>query len=402
MPTSDPFPAEDPLLATDLAVITGNPAVPTMLETVCLAAGVRFAAIGRVTDKHWTMCSVKDQLDLGLAPGDQLVVESTLCHQVRTCATEIIVNDIRQHEVYRDHQIPRRYGFRSYLSMPIRRPDGTFFGTLCAFDPEPRNLDDQSILQMVRLFAKLIGDTLHTEDQMRLMRHELDQERRMAQVQEEFMAILAHDLRNPANAIRAGLRMLARRNADPETASLISLMDAAAQRMTDLVANLLDHARNRLSDGIVLDRTRDGSLAEALQQVIAEFRTISWGQEIRARIDLPGPIDCDRARLAQMLSNLIGNAITHGAPGRPIGVVARTSDGMLVLTVENEGRPIPPDQIPGLFKPFKKTGDHPSQKGLGLGLYIAAEIAAAHGGRMQVASDADRTIFTFTMPLDAA
>ena len=404
MPTSELSRGQDPFLAEELAVIQNNPAVPTMLETVCLAAGVRFAAIGRVTDQRWTMCSVKDQLGFGLGPGDELDVGSTLCHVVRTCAVEIVINDVAQHETYRDHPTPRQYGFQSYLSVPIRRPDGSFFGTLCAFDPEPRNLDDQSILQMVRLFAKLIGDTLHTEDQMRQMRVELDQERHMAQVQEEFMAILAHDLGNPANAIRSGLRMLGRRNGDPEAASLISLIDAAAQRMTDLIANLLDHARNRLGDGIVLNRSLDGSLAEALQQVVAEFRTISWGQEIRADIDLPDPIHCDRARLAQLLSNLIGNAITHGTQGRPIDVSARVMDGRLVMAVGNEGRPIPPDRIPGLFKPFKTTTDHLGQQGLGLGLglYIASEIATAHGGRMQVASDEVRTVFTFTMPLTPA
>ena len=382
----------------DIVAIQNNTSVPTMLETVCLATGLRFAAIARVNEQRWITCSTIDYLDFGLTPGDELVVESTLCHEVRQLATEIIINDAECDEVYCDHRTPQQYGFRSYLSIPILRPDGSFFGTLCALDPEPNRLDDLRILKMVRLFAKIIGDGLQVEEKLQEAQAELATARHLSGMQEQFIAILAHDLRNPISAILSRMRILARTQDEPETAELIGLMSASAQRMADLVNNLMDHARNRLGDGIVLNRIDDGNLREALEQIVSEFRTMAPDRQVELSIDIPGPVHCDRARVAQLLSNLLGNAVSHGAQERPIHVAAQVTNGVFRLQVANEGHPIPKEKIPGLFTAFSRVGNGPEQEGLGLGLYIASEIAKAHGGGMDATSDIKRTVFTFEMP----
>lgn len=371
--------------------------VPTMLETVCLATGLRFAAIARVNEQRWITCSAVDYMDFGLKPGDELDVETTLCQEVRDHADEIVISDVQCDQVYRDHQTPRIYGFRSYLSIPILRSDGTFFGTLCALDPEPNRLDDPRVLKMVRLFAKLVGDSLQVSRRLQEAQQELVSERHLAEVQEQFMAILAHDLRNPVAAMRAGLRMLGR-SAVPEQRETITLLDATARRMADLVTNLMDHARNRLADGIVLDRSPMADLEEMLNLIVSEFRAVAPSHEIRAEIDIPQPVDCDRARIAQLLSNLLGNALAHGAQDRPVHVSARVAGGTFTLQVTNEGEAIPEDRIPSLFIPFRKGSDTSRREGLGLGLYIAAEIAKAHGGKVTVVSDEKATVFTFEMP----
>lgn len=370
-----------------------------MLEAVCTATGMRFAAVARVTQERWIACSVADRLEFGLKPGDELVLESTLCHVVREFSSEVVIDDVLNDPLYRHHPTPKEYGFRSYLSVPILRPDGAIFGTLCALDPEPNRLKAGSAMDMVRLFAKLIGDALGVEDQLVDAKRALQHERHLSNVQEEFMAILAHDLRNPVTAIRAGLRMVARDNSNPDLAHLISLMDSTARRMNGLVDNLMDHARNRLGGGIILDFTSEGTLVQALQQIILEFRTVAPDQVITASFDLPDAIACDHARLAQLLSNLIANAITHGAPALPIEVSAKVQDAVFILAVSNQGKPIPADEMPELFAPFHKGSEHSSRNGLGLGLHIAAEIAKAHGGRMRVTSDVSGTVFSFEMPL---
>jgi signal transduction histidine kinase len=382
---------------SDIVAVRDNASVSTMLDTVCLATGLRFAAIARVNEQRWITCSVVDYLDFGLTPGDELVVESTLCHEVRQQTAEIIINDVQCDDVYRDHHTPRTYGFRSYLSIPILRVDGSFFGTLCALDPEPNRLDDIRVLKMVRLFAKLIGDSLHAEEKLQKAQEELSRERHLADVQEQFLAILAHDLRNPVTAIHSGLRMLAR-TAVPEARETISLMEATIHRMADLVQNLMDHARNRLGDGIILARTKNADLSQTLSLIIAEFRAVAPDREINATVDLHQPVDCDAARIAQLFSNLLGNAITHGAQDRPVRVSAGVSEGVFRLQVANEGKAIPEEQLPRLFIPFNKGGVRPRREGLGLGLYIAAEIAKAHGGTVSVASDEAETVFTFEMP----
>lgn len=382
----------------DLRAIAGNASIPTMLETVCMATGLRFAAIARVTDARWITCSVADHLGFGLLPGSELVVETTLCHEVRQADVEIVFNDARAPGPYKGHPTAQMYGFRSYLSIPIHWPDGRFFGTLCALDPNPQTLDDPRVLAMTRMFARMIGETLQLDTRLQNAEEELAQEREIADVQEQFMAILAHDLRNPITAVRAGLCMLKRQEADPRKLALIDLMDGSGQRMADLVSNLMDHARNRLGGGIVLDRRSDRPLTEALDQIVAEFRAVAPSSEIVVTFELPPNLDCDRARIAQLLSNLLGNAITHGTPDRPIHVSAKVTKGTFALAVLNEGAPIPESKLSGLFSPFQKGDERPNGSGLGLGLYIASEIAKAHGGRMLVASTDANTVFTFEMP----
>jgi sigma-B regulation protein RsbU (phosphoserine phosphatase) len=120
---------------------------------------------------------------------------------------------------------------------------------------------------------------------------------------------------------------------------------------------------------------------------------------ILAAIDLDGPVDCDRIRIGQLLSNLLANALTHGAADRPVTVRAEARSGVFELSVANAGEPIPPAMAKRLFLPFFRGAGRPSRQGLGLGLYIASEIARAHGGALDVASTAQETRFTFRMPL---
>lgn len=397
-----PLPTDAPAahdFAEDIAAIAGNTSVPAMLEAVCAATGLRFSAVARVTNRRWITCSVVDKLEFGLRPGDELVVESTICHEVRDLASEIVIDDVLTDPQFCDHHTPKAYGFRSYLSIPILRADGSFFGTLCALDPEPNRLKDSSALAMIRLFAKLIGDVLVAEDQIGEIRRELEVERQVSGTQEEFMAIVAHDLRNPVAAIGAGLRMLRRKVDDEDTKHLVRLMEASTQRMSSLVNNLMDHARNRLGGGIVLDLESDSPLTEALQQIIEEFRAIAPDRQITVSFEVPLVFACDPPRVAQLLSNLIANAMAHGAPGRPIEVVTCIEGGHFILSVKNEGEAIPAELLPHLFKPFHRGAERSSRHGLGLGLHIASEIARAHGGKMTVKSGPDGTVFSFEMPL---
>ena len=111
---------------------------------------------------------------------------------------------------------------------------------------------------------------------------------------------------------------------------------------------------------------------------------------------------CDSARIAQLFSNLLVNAVTHGDPAAPVRVYVRSGDQGFELAVANRGEPLPAKLIEWLFQPFSRASFRPGQQGLGLGLYIASEIARAHGGSLTVASSVEETRFTFRMPLDEA
>lgn len=382
----------------DIDAIGRSATVPILLETVLLATGMGFAAVARVTESRWVTCRAVDQISFGLTPGDELEIESTLCNEVRQYDQEIVIDDVDSDPVYVNHHCPSRYAFRSYISIPIRKADGSFFGTLCAIDPEPRKLKEDRVLSMFRLFARMIGEILDADEALAQSQDDLDRERSLTKTQEQFIAILAHDLRNPVSALTAGLRMMERYEIDAKATSLVGLMRASVNRMALLIENLLDQARNRSGGGIVIERAATRDLAASLHQIIGELQAVAPDQPIEAKIDLPLPVYCDTPRVAQLFSNLLGNAVMHGPEGVPIRASAAVTDDVFVLTVVNGGARIPDAMLPNLFMPFERGGDRPSREGLGLGLFIASEIAAGHGGTLKVASRDDETIFTFQMP----
>lgn len=181
---------------------------------------------------------------------------------------------------------------------------------------------------------------------------------------------------------------------------IVTRMQNSVRRMATLIDNVLDLARGRLGGGLPVRRDGGEQLGAALEQVIAELRA-GWPERvIEADIVLTSPVDCDRGRIAQLLSNLLANALTHGAADRPVRVRASTEANQFELSVANAGNPIAPASLERLFQPFFRGSDRSSQQGLGLGLYIAAEIARAHGGTLDVSSTPEETRFTFTMPME--
>lgn len=374
------------------------PATTRILDAVSTLTGLRFAAIARVTPDRWIACASLDQLEFGLGPGDELDADSTLCIEVRGCAQTIVIDDVETDAVYRDHHTPRQYGFRSYISVPIILGDGEFFGTLCGLDPEPRRLKTPEVLETFGLFADLIATQLDSQRALAVQGSELKTERSFGRVREEFLAILGHDLRNPVSAIQAGARLLKRRPLDAESSDLVEQIGASAARMEDLVRDLLDLARGRLGGGIPALIDPEADIADEFRQIVSESETAS-GRVIRAELTCDR-IPCDRARMGQLLSNLLGNAITHGAPGTPIDVYAAETAGQFTLSVTNVGGPLPKRLLRSLFRPFYR-GEDGAAGGLGLGLYIASEIARAHGGKLTATSGEGSVRFAMTMPLPA-
>jgi sigma-B regulation protein RsbU (phosphoserine phosphatase) len=226
-------------------------------------------------------------------------------------------------------------------------------------------------------------------------------ERETAELREQFIAVLGHDLRNPLAAISAGARILQRSGALQQHNELrvLDMINTTVTRMSDLIDNVLDFARGRLGGGITLSRAANRPLGPVPEQVVDELRTASPRRVIETNLEISAPVNCDRTRIGQLASNLIGNALTHGAPDQPVRVGAKTEGGEFKLWVANAGEPIPAAAMGKLFEPFFRGDVRDSRQGLGLGLHIASQIAQAHGGRIDVTSTPDETRFVFTMPL---
>jgi phosphoserine phosphatase RsbU/P len=225
-------------------------------------------------------------------------------------------------------------------------------------------------------------------------------ERETAELREQFIAVLGHDLRNPLAAISAGARILQRSGALQEHKHLrvLDMINTTVTRMSDLIDHILDFARGRLGGGISLSCDTK-PLEPVLEQVVDELRTASPQRVIDTNFELTERVYCDRTRIGQLVSNLIGNALTHGAADEPVRVGAKTEGGEFRLWVVNAGEPIPTGAMEKLFEPFFRGDVRDSRQGLGLGLHIASQIAQAHGGRLDVTSTQEETRFIFAMPL---
>lgn len=193
--------------------------------------------------------------------------------------------------------------------------------------------------------------------------------------------------------------LMRKHEADPDSKKILLLMQASMVRMRGLIDNIADFARSRLGSGLTLELEADRQLLEGtLVQVIDELRSVHPDRSIVADISIDADLALDHGRVAQLLSNLIGNALNYGDADRPVIVTARANVGGFELTVENGGDAIPEDVLTTLFEPFIRGQAEGNSEGLGLGLFIASEIAQAHKGILRATSDEAATRFTFVIP----
>jgi len=385
-----------PDILSDINTIQNIPAIPNILSVICKTTGMGFAAVARVTSEQWIACSIHDEINFGLQPGGELVLETTICNEIRQTDAPIIINDVLEDPVFCDHHTPKLYGFRSYISIPIYRKEGGFFGTLCAIDPKPASFDSAHVLEMFKLYADLISFYLSAIQQVDSSQQELAEERKTAELRDQFIAILGHDLRNPLGAISSSAQLLVKMLTEEKLLKLARIIKNSAFRMNGLIENVLDFARGRLGEGIMLE-LKEENIDEALKQVVTELQTSSPDADINFRSNLAEPVNCDIRRTSQLFSNLLGNALTHGDKSAAIEVNATSADGVFELAVSNKAPKIPEATLKQLFQPFSRGKIKKEQQGLGLGLYIASEIANAHGGTLTVNSTEDQITFTFRL-----
>jgi len=381
----------------DLAIAAGIEAIPTILDVICRTTGMGFAAVARVTDERWVACSVLDQISFGLVPGGELKLETTICNEIRQSRQAVVIDDVAEDDVWCRHATPARYGFRSYISVPIILEDASFFGTLCAIDPKPARLKTPEVEGMFQLFAELIAK--HIDATRKLARTEaaLREERSEAELREQFVAVLAHDLQTPLRAVRCFTDLLLKDDLKERPQALASTIRESAIRMQALIDNLLDLARGRSGIGLTLNIQANDHLDVLLSGLISELCVGASGRIVETRFELTRPVYCDSSRIGQLFSNLLGNALRYGAVNQPVRVTALSDADEFRLFVANAGTPIPVDAQARLFRPFYRHSQVNRREGLGLGLYISQQIAMAHGGTLDVTSNQEETCFTLRM-----
>jgi phosphoserine phosphatase RsbU/P len=227
----------------------------------------------------------------------------------------------------------------------------------------------------------------------------------IAEFRDQLMAVVGHDLRNPLNTISMGAHLLLQHEGlgeiETELARKISRSASQAERLID---QLLDLTRSRLGGGIPID-PRPFDMSDVCQQVVSETELTHPDRSLKVDVrgDLKGV--WDRDRMYQLLGNLIRNAVQHGEPKSAIVVRIEGGEAQVVIDVFNQGAPIPPATLPHIFDAFRKgrSESRSQTHGLGLGLFIAQEIARSHGGLITAtSSESEGTTFRLRLPRDSA
>jgi signal transduction histidine kinase len=218
------------------------------------------------------------------------------------------------------------------------------------------------------------------------------------------LGVLGHDLRSPLGAVLMASDLIRENRTLPEREQVLAgQIGKSARRATQMVNDLLDLARCNIGTGILVNLEAT-DLTIVCQSVISELRTAHPEALIVARVSASIKGQFDPSRIDQVFSNLIGNAIRHGEKEQPIQVALYTVGNSVVFEVENKGEAIPPGAMPYLFNPEGRyssyaAGEKGPSAGLGLGLYIAAEIVKGHGGKIEVKSDVTAgTVFKVILP----
>lgn len=239
-PHTLPAAGHPPHLHEDLASIRHIAVVPSILAAMARLTGMRFAAVARVTDTQWIACAVRDELGFGLPVGGELELETTLCNEIRQHRQPVVFADARTDPMYAQHHTTRQYGLESYISVPILRNDGAFFGTLCAIDNRPAEaLADPATLEAVQLFAQVIGNQIALSDDLDAMQQHLRQSR----TREQQRIALERSIRELLSPLVTHLYLL--RNSttlSAEDRQLADEMDDGCQALLRLLRQTLDTA----------------------------------------------------------------------------------------------------------------------------------------------------------------
>ena len=228
---------------------------------------------------------------------------------------------------------------------------------------------------------------------------------RVAHSRDTFLAVLGHDLRSPLAAVTSALVVLGdQRVQEQQRGRALQIAQRSAESMRQMIIDLLEYTRTRLGRGIEIV-AEEGDFAGLCRDVVEEVQAAHSNRAFN--VNLPRDLDAhfDAARMRQVITNLLSNAVQYGDPTSPIAISARKDASETTLAVMNRGTSIPADALQVIFDPLVQIPLNDSDKAgraktsLGLGLYIVREIVSAHGGTVSVSStDADGTVFTLHLP----
>lgn len=406
----------------DIANIQQISIIPTLLNVICQSTGMGFAAVARVTEDRWITCSVQDNVAFGLKPGDELEIKTTICHEIRRDKKAVIIDNVSEDDEFRDHHTPAMYGLQSYISVPIIRQDGTFFGTLCAIDPKPNELKTFKVTEMFKLFADLISfhiasieeanqskDILKQKNDLiekteiekqKAQKLKLSAEKKLIEKNislqkmnselEAFNYISSHDLQEPLRKIQLFTDTIEREemnNLSEKGKTAFQKIKNSAFRMQNLISDLLIYSKTKFDERKFVVKDLNEIVKDVIEDLTDEFENKNVFFDIK---DL-GKLSVIEFQFRQLLYNLINNSLKFASPERNlvITISAKITNGVLEklspltkyyqITIADNGIGFDQSYNEKIFGLFQALHTKPV-KSTGIGLTIVKRIVENHNG----------------------
>ncbi|WP_168196990.1 GAF domain-containing sensor histidine kinase [Flavobacterium alkalisoli] len=425
-------------LQKDINDISQISAIPIMLNVICQTTGMGFAAVARVTEEHWITCSVRDDIGFGLKPGDELEIKTTICDEIRQSGEGVIIDSVKDHPHFCSHHTPLMYGFQSYISIPIFKNDGSFFGTLCAIDPNPNIVTSEAVTGMFKLFASLISFHLNTLDSVRNIESQFIAEKvfniqlekkvfeRTQQLEksnkelikinkelQSFNYISSHDLQEPLRKIQTIASLIEEREIDNLTErgkDYFNRIRMSAAKMQELISDLLKYSKTNPDE----NNFKNIDLNSITKEIIQDLEEVIRRKEANIVIDVKHKINALDFQVKQLLFNLISNALkfikTNNKPiikvSDKIGLGKSFDIDNLIpnveyccITIEDNGIGFEQKYSAKIFELFQSLHQRSKYEGTGIGLTIVKKIVENHNGIITAHGEPDKgAVFSVYLP----
>lgn len=363
--------------------------LPTILEVILQTTDLGFAAVARVTPERWVTCGVLDNLNFGLKPGDELEIETTFCRDVRQTNKLVVIDNVKESPHYSNHPIPIQYGFQSYISVPIILRDGTFFGTLCALDPNPNKLNNSKVIGMFSSYTELIS--FHLEALQKIKSKDLEIKKKNFQL-EAFDFVSSHDLQEPLRKIQMfSSVLLGSTKSVTNKSSYLKKIHTEAQRMRNILKDLLvfsDYKKSSQKFSII---DLNFLLKNVCERLKKEFIECSGKISINGLPSIP----VIPHQIEQLFYNLIINSIAFKSTTCNLAITIDSTiayghqldynelsnnQSYCELKFSDNGIGFEPSCNEEIFGMFRQLSPNKNLSSTGIGLTIARRIANNHNG----------------------
>ena len=381
----------------------------SIIKEVARMLDVDGAAIGRFSGNEWNGYAVADNRNLGIEEGMRLPLNETYCETVKNTMSPLVIKDATKSEEFKNHPDYVKYGFRSYLGVPLFIED-ELFGVFCSFNKTPHNYTKSDLILLQLLSKRLELEFIREKYEIGL-RFAMMEAEAANKTKSEFLANMSHELRTPLNSIIGFSDFLLQSKTGPlldKQKRYIENITKAGEHLLSLISDILD--LSKIEAGKMKLELAKFNLKELIEGCIALFKEKSIRHNIILDyvLEIKGDIVADEQKIRQVLLNLISNAFKFTPDRGSVYVHARKAQdeaagSFIEIRVVDSGIGISKEDQKKLFQPFQQIDSSVSKKhqGTGLGLNLCKKIIELHGGRIWIESDTGKGCrFMFVLPLD--